>query len=218
MYVYLIFVISTLFFITDEDKNRDIQGITQQLSNTILLAGEFTQRRTLQGFSRVIISTGRFIYWKDNGLYWETLQPFFHATTFTPDGSFNWSAPYILETKSSNESVIQKKINNILLSIFSANFESINRSFQASWEIDSETWSTTLEASDLIVKKSIKIIKNLEIESSYRKLHFKSSGSDETEIVFSNIKSEKMPDQAQCRYFHTINSDVCNAYANVSNK
>jgi len=185
-----------------------IQQITSQLRSHVLLSGEFKQTRKLQGFSRSIESTGIFTYWQGRGLYWETQQPFFQASTFIQDGVIDWRKSDGLAGILIDDNPVLKNISSIIVPLVGGDLAKLDNTFDSSWVFDDAGWSMALDPDSFMVKKAID---RIEVSGGQfiRALVISTPGNDTTEITFLNMTSTDSPNRQQCEYFQVSDSDAC---------
>jgi len=165
-----------------------------------LISGEFLQTRQLQGLPRPIISSGNFIFWRQHGLYWETLQPFYQATTFARDEVITWLAPEGPAQPAASRDHVQKYANRILLSIFGADMEMIDGLFSSQWHSDGDNWSVVLTPANASVKKAISNA-HLSGMQYLQQLRVTSSNGDVSTMVFDQVQAQTQLTAAQCARF-----------------
>ncbi|MCF6324789.1 MAG: outer membrane lipoprotein carrier protein LolA [Gammaproteobacteria bacterium] len=185
-----------------------IQEITNQLRSHVVLSGEFKQTRKLQGFSRSIESTGIFTYWQGRGLYWETQQPFFQASTFIQDGVIDWRKSDGLVRTLIDDNPVLKNISSIIVPLVGGDLAKLDSTFDSGWVFDDVGWSLMLDPDSFMVKKAIGGIV-LSGGQFIRTLVISTPGNDTTEITFLNMTSADSPNRQQCDYFQVLDSDTC---------
>jgi len=199
---------------TEKWQQEKIQKITNQLQQHTLLAGEFRQTRRLQGFSRAIESTGIFIYWQGHGLYWETRQPFFQASTFIQDGVIDWRQSDGFKSEVIDNNPILKNISSIIVPLVGGDLEKLERTFDASWDFGEKEWSITLEPVSFMISRAVSGIE-VTGQQFIRNFVITTSGNDITAIDFFNITLADHPDYTQCRYFQRKGQAICDVTSNA---
>lgn len=169
-----------------------------------VINGDFEQIRELTGVPRPIRSSGRFVYWRDHGLYWEIREPVSQASTFTPDAVIHWQSTTGLQQSGSVTSPLQKQINGILLAFFGGDTSSLEKIFHSRWlpgnPSDAEHWTLELIPGMAVVKRSVKRI-TLSGDVHVKDLKIEASNGDKTRIRFSDIQVARHPSAGDCRYF-----------------
>ena len=132
-----------------------IAAITRQLQAPQLVGGAFVQTRALHGLAHPLQASGRFVFWRERGLYWETQQPFYQATTFTSAEVINWPEPSGPPQPKGPEDPLQQHITAILLAVFSADLRRIEGLFDSHWQIRGDAWTLTLAPASKAVQRII---------------------------------------------------------------
>ena len=172
----------------------------EQMQQHPLVSGQFVQTRQLQGLPRPIISSGNFIFWRQHGLYWETLQPFYQATTFTRDEVITWLAPEGPAQPAVSKDPVQKYVNRILLSVFGADMGMIDKLFSSQWQSDGDNWSVALTPANATVEKAIAHA-HLSGAQYLQQLRVTSSSGDVSTMVFDQVQAQAQLAAAQCARF-----------------
>lgn len=176
------------------------EHIVAQLQQYPVISGKFVQTRQLQGLSRPIRSDGNFLFWRDHGLYWETLRPFYQATTFTADDVISWPAPEGPALASETNDRVQQYVSRILLSVFSADLSLIDKLFSSRWTVDGEHWSLELTPVNDTVGKVIERAR-LAGEHHLRQLQVATRNGDISTMDFAEVLAPAPLLPAQCARF-----------------
>jgi hypothetical protein len=204
------FSISTVGFnaIADNPINKnDVRGI---LTRSDFVKGRFEQERILQGINRPIRSTGKFAIWRNNGIYWETSEPLFQATSFLKDSVFYWSSENEYEPVKDGVFRINEKISQIMLAFFTADFEQLEKDFSTDWDVSGDAWTITLLPSNLYVSKAIERVQisgQLHIENVVLDL----ATGDSTKITLQVTAEGNEPDAESRKKIALKNATVHSA-------
>ena len=182
--------------------------VLEQLQQQTLISGQFVQTRQLQGLPRPIKSSGNFIFWRGHGLYWETLLPFYQATTFSTDEVITWLAPEGPAQPPANKDPVQKYVNRILLSVFSADMSTIDKLFSSRWQLDGDSWSLELTPINAAVKKVIDHAR-LGGGRHLQQLLVASRGGDVSLMEFEQVVAPAQLNTAQCARFNRQGDSPC---------
>lgn len=182
-----------------------------QIRQHQVVKGRFEQLRTLTGIPRPIHSSGRFIYWRDHGLYWETQEPISQASTFTLDAIIHWQTTTTPQQADRSSSPIQRQISRILLAVFGGDIQSLEKLFDSRWSSGSESgakqWTVDLTPTMAAVKQVVEKI-TLSGGKYVKKLSLDASNGDTTQIQFTNISTFAYPAVDDCPYFD-LDSSSC---------
>lgn len=191
-----------------------IAEITRQLQAPRLVGGAFIQHRALQGLPRPLQASGRFVFWRDHGLYWETLAPFYQATTFTGSDVINWPAPSGPPQPAGQADPAQQHISGILLAVFSADLQRIEGLFDGRWQIDDGTWTLTLAPANAVVGRVIAYAE-LSGDTHLRQLTVASRAGDVNTMTFSEVAALGALPAAVCARFARSPGQPCPAAADT---
>jgi len=178
--------------------------ISQQMAHKMrqhqVVTGRFEQQRQLTGIPIPIHSSGRFIFWRDYGLYWETQQPILQSSTFTPESIINWRSNGSMRTKDRSSSPIQKQISRILLAVFGGDTQSLDKYFSSHWHAELDPWTVDVTPTTTSIKK---VIQNITLTGSnyINSLSVTGGNGDTTQIHFFGLKESVLPAANDCLYF-----------------
>lgn len=163
-----------------------ITSLPKQMKNLPaegVLVAEFTQRRTMEGIPRPLISEGKLTFWQGHGLIWQTLSPFPSTLILTQQGIHELKNGQLVQ----NAVPQQKSFFNIMSNVLSGQFEmlkgfDITQSSQSAHE-----WEVTLTPH----RKDLALIFHsitLRGDAYLTKITIKRPQGDVDEIDFSHIK------------------------------
>ncbi len=190
-----------------EDTAVASERLSRQMRQHQVVKGRFEQSRNLTGIPRPIRSNGRFIYWRDHGLYWEIQKPISQASTFTPDTIIHWRPDTAARQANRSSSPIQKQISRILLAVFGGDIRSLEKLFDSHWSFGAERWSVDLIPTAAPVKQAIRKI-TLSGRDYINSLSLDASNGDNTQIHFTDISAFTHPAAADCQYFD-LDTSLC---------
>jgi len=219
--VVLLALCSTLLLpqqVNADDSASASVKLSRQMQHQVI-KGRFEQLRHLTGIPRPIRSSGRFIYWRDHGLYWETQKPIAQASTFTADAIIHWQATSRSPQVEQNSSPIQQQVSRILLAVFGGDIQSLESLFDSHGQSESKAeikqWTVELIPTMDAVKQVVEKI-SLSGEDYIQRLSLNASNGDSTQIQFSTIRVLSHPGD-DCRYFEN-DASLCPADKSLSNQ
>lgn len=133
--------------------------VFEVLNKNKFVSGEFSQEQTFRGITRSIKSSGSFIIWRGNGIYWETDKPMYQATTFTGECILKWIDENNYESDRDGMYQMRRKMSKIVLAFFTADFVYLKKAFDLEWHFEKNNWSVLLTPEEPYTKKAIKHIK-----------------------------------------------------------
>lgn len=121
----------------------DLQALSKSLASAQLTTGHFVQERELTGFPKPMRTEGVYFLDLKKGIVWETLKPFANTLIFSEKGikRINKHGAQVI---SAQDIPYLKTVNALMLSLFSAQTESLNKDFDILLEGWSARWSMTL--------------------------------------------------------------------------
>lgn len=121
----------------------DLQALSKSLASAQLTTGHFVQERELIGFPKPMRTEGVYFLDLKKGIVWETLKPFANTLIFSEKGikRINKHGAQVI---SAQDIPYLKTVNALMLSLFSAQTEGLNKDFDILLEGSSARWSMTL--------------------------------------------------------------------------
>lgn len=121
----------------------DLQALSKGLASAQLTTGHFVQERELTGFPKPMRTEGVYFLDLKKGIVWETLKPFANTLIFSEKGikRINKHGAQVI---SAQDIPYLKTVNALMLSLFSAQTESLNKDFDIFLKGSSARWSMTL--------------------------------------------------------------------------
>lgn len=121
----------------------DLQALSKSLASAQLTTGHFVQERELTGFPKPMRTEGVYFLDLKKGIVWETLKPFTNTLIFSEKGikRINKHGAQVI---SAQDIPYLKTVNALMLSLFSAQTEGLNKDFDILLEGSSARWSMKL--------------------------------------------------------------------------
>lgn len=121
----------------------DLQALSKSLASAQLTTGHFVQERELIGFPKPMRTEGVYFLDLKKGIVWETLKPFANTLIFSEKGikRINKHGAQVI---SAQDIPYLKTVNALMLSLFSAQTEGLNKDFDILLEGSSAHWTMTL--------------------------------------------------------------------------
>ncbi len=179
-----------------------------QLQQHPIVQGDFTQRRQLSGLPRAIESSGRFIFSRQHGLYWETLQPFYQATTFGVDDLIYWDSIDGPALEAGPRDPVQQYVSQVMLSLFSADMGELDKLFNSQWHGDVNNWSLQLLPAQTAVAR---IIARVQLRGGQylRSLSVETRSGDRNTLLLDRITIPATLSPSQCQRFSRSGEASC---------
>jgi len=121
-----------------------LESVATRIHPTPVLRGEFSQQRTVAGFSKPLRSSGTFVAARGRGVLWTTSAPFPGELVITEsairervDGNVN------VVVDASHEPAL-RQVNRILLALLQGELTTLREQFSVAGTIDPQRWQLTL--------------------------------------------------------------------------
>lgn len=175
-------------FPVKQEKISEIQKIIPQ---PLLMRGEFEQIKTLKGTSKKFISSGNFIFSKENGLYWNLKKPFSSTIIFTKKGLIKIEDGK-KEIMAASTKPFFEEFSEIFQSVFSGDTSKIQDSFDLFFMQKNQGWILGLRAKSDVVKSIITEI-TIKGDKNAREILLKEQYGDYTNIKLKNVSQNQKP-------------------------
>ena len=135
-------------------QNQKVEQLVKKMQAIPLITGAFNQHRSIEGLAKPLLSSGSFIYWQDQGIYWQTDKPFSQAITYVKNKTITWRSPGIpagIESNSNRD----KHFRRILLSLFTFDVRQLQQQFNTHWQFSGQQWQLSLTPKDTITRYAL---------------------------------------------------------------
>lgn len=138
----LVAALGTVIF-SAETLAFDLQTLSKSLGSAQLATGHFVQERELAGFPKPMRTEGVYFLDLKKGIVWETLKPFANTMIFSEKGikSVNKHGTQVI---SAQDIPYLKTVNALMLALFSAQAERLNKDFDIHLKGSSAHWTMRL--------------------------------------------------------------------------
>lgn len=138
----LVAALGTVIF-SAETLAFDLQTLSKSLGSAQLTTGHFVQERELTGFPKPMRTEGVYFLDLKKGIVWETLKPFANTMIFSEKGikSVNKHGTQVI---SAQDIPYLKTVNALMLALFSAQTERLDKDFDILLKGSSAHWTMTL--------------------------------------------------------------------------
>lgn len=138
----LVAALGTVIF-SAETLAFDLQTLSKSLGSAQLSTGHFVQERELAGFPKPMRTEGVYFLDLKKGIVWETLKPFANTMIFSEKGikSVNKHGTQVI---SAQDIPYLKTVNALMLALFSAQTERLDKDFDIHLKGSSAHWTMTL--------------------------------------------------------------------------
>lgn len=199
---------------TQQASDEQVAQLTARLRQADVVVGEFRQQRTLSQLNKPLSSSGKFIFWKPAGLYWETDKPQQQAFTFTKERTISWSAPGVPQKQQSNR-IQQKKFSRFLLSLFSFDPDTLEKQFATQWFINGEHWELRLKPRKSLTRRFVTAA-TLSGSEHIEQLELITAKQEKLVIDYINSQQKASISTDQCIDFFAEDASFCEKIAHTN--
>lgn len=176
------------------DKAPLLEGVRARLDAAPVLRGAFEQKKTVKGFSRPLVSSGRFLLVRDQGILWDTEKPFAATLTVTPEvltaAHGGGDAGYRLEADKEPGVAI---VNRLLLALVAGDLQALSSHFEVEGALRGKSaWTLTLTPSSAGLAKVFTSIR-LEGAGEVREVELQEQNGDRSVIHFQELRTGPAP-------------------------
>lgn len=200
----LVLFILSLSWSLHANSQTLVEQLHQVYHDVNYFQADFEQHKQIAFLSKPLVSSGRLIFAKNQGLIWQLEKPLWSKTRISDEGVFK-SNKYQHNKKVTDHQV--QALGDILQELLAAELDKVKSQFYISEpHIDEqqEQWSVTLTAKNKLVKKAIKSIllkgklKSLSgskknIAGGIERIIICEKNDDKTEIQLTHIIKSKQP-------------------------
>jgi hypothetical protein len=165
-----------------------IDSIRSRLGNPVVVRGEFEQKKVIEVLGRPLISRGDFVFARDQGVIWRTRTPFAQILRLTRTGITQEQGGQVLFKLSADREPTIRAMGEILLPLFSAEFDQMEKSFRVSGGVNGENWRVVLDPIPAVLAQVFRQIR-LEGGSHIQRVELLEANGDRTEIRFSRVQT-----------------------------
>ncbi|WP_077034410.1 outer membrane lipoprotein carrier protein LolA [Pelomonas sp. KK5] len=160
-------------------------AVKQQLVQAPVLRGEFEQRKQVQGFSKPLVSRGRFVVARERGVLWTTLAPFASELRLTRDEIVATQAggAVAFRLDAAKEPSV-RVINGLMFSLLNGEVNGLMELFKVDGSADAKGWKLVLVPKQAALAKLMSGIE-LAGDSHVRSIRIDEANGDRTLIAFS---------------------------------
>lgn len=176
-------------------QNLSLNDVAEQLSKHPNTTGNFEQIKTIKNSSRNLKSSGNFIFSLE-GIMWQTLKPFPSTLAIGKDFVIQTSADGTKTVTDTSQNQIFTTIAEIIISVFSNDFEMLQNSFNTEFFADENSnWTLTLLPKDSTISAVLKSLvlsgKSDGTNSTIESILMTEASENSIRYNFSNLKYPK---------------------------
>jgi len=177
-----------------------VKDVRARLADVPLLRGDFEQKKTVSGFKKPLVSRGAFLLSREQGVLWDTREPFASTLTLTRKSlsaeQGTGAAAYHLDA--SKEPGLAA-VNEVMFALLSGDVAALSKRFRVEGElVGTAGWKLTLTPTDAGLARVFKSIL-LEGDTYVRQVKLDEARGDTSVIQFDKLSQTPPPSDAEAR-------------------
>jgi len=179
----------------------EFKNVSEELSKTSALKSLFTQSKKIKVLKRPLKSSGRLIFDRSIGVFWELQKPFKSTIVIDKDKLTSIDDDGKKITIKAEEKPMLYGFTKIFLAIFSGNTKELKEHFEIYYGKSSEGWKIGLIPKSSSLKKVLSKILLIGSESTVSAITLWEENGDITNIEFSKTQKLDKLDENDRRKF-----------------
>lgn len=166
-----------------------VDRVNRQLQHPAVLRGQFEQQRQLAGFSKPMLSRGRFTVARERGALWLTDSPFSSQLILTRDALIQKNGASVSQRLDASQEPALRAINSVLFALLAGDLSALEQRFTLQGEVGARGWSLRLIPRDAAWKQ---VMTRIELRGSTHidTLDMLDINKDSTHIRFLNTTTD----------------------------
>lgn len=167
-------------------EHTPLDGVVARLNQVTILKADFKQEKRLKILRRPLTSSGTFLFSREHGVYWHTVNPFDNVFIVTDQTIYQKNPdqePLKIETSSKP---IVSGFTEAFLSVFTGDAAVLEDKFDIYFQGDEKAWTIALKPKGTIMKKMIDHMV-LSGGEHLENVRITEASGDQTDIHFENV-------------------------------
>jgi hypothetical protein len=167
-------------------QDDGLSRIQAMIARPAVMCGAFTQRKTLVGIRRPVVSSGRFCVATDHGVLWNTQLPFAATLRLTRSEIVESQGDRVTSRLSAGDEPSVSVISDLLFAVLAGDLRQLRNTFRVQASADATSWRAQLVPKDGGMKRVIGAIA-LNGAEFVRDITITEASGDQTAIAFTGI-------------------------------
>lgn len=165
--------------------------VRQRVQDAPVVRGQFTQRKTVQGFKQPLQSSGDFVVARGKGIAWLVRKPFASTLIVKPDSLLSRGADgrVAMQMKAQDEPVL-RTINAMLFAVMAADLELLGQYFEVTGQVQGSNWTLHLVPRDAMLAQWLQAV-DLRGQQFVQEVQLQEARGDHSQILIQNPVAEK---------------------------
>ena len=163
-------------------------AVQQRVAQVLVLRGEFTQQKRIEGFKNPLRSQGRFLLARDKGVVWTTLKPFPSEVVLTRDRILSRQRDGSTRVElDARQQPALRAVNEMMFALMSGDVKALTGRFDAQPQLlPNNGWKLVLKPRPGAVAQAFNSI-TLEGDRYVRRVGIDERNGDSTQLEFSGM-------------------------------
>lgn len=165
--------------------------VRQRVLDAPVVRGQFTQRKTVQGFKQPLQSSGDFVVARGKGIAWQVRQPFASTLIVKPDSLLSRAADgsVAMQMKAQDEPVL-RTINAMLFAVMAADLAQLSQHFEVTGQVQASGWKLHLVPRDPMLAQWLQSV-DLRGQQFVQEVLLQEARGDRSQIQIQNPSAEQ---------------------------
>ena len=165
--------------------------VRQRVLDAPVVRGQFTQRKTVQGFKQPLQSSGDFVVARGKGIAWQVRQPFASTLIVKPDSLLSRAADgsVAMQMKAQDEPVL-RTINAMLFAVMAADLAQLSQYFEVTGQVQAAGWKLHLVPRDPMLAQWLQSV-DLRGQQFVQEVLLQEAREDRSQIQIQNPSAEQ---------------------------
>ena len=165
--------------------------VRQRVLDAPVVRGQFTQRKTVQGFKQPLQSSGDFVVARGKGIAWQVRQPFASTLIVKPDSLLSRAADgsVAMQMKAQDEPVL-RTINAMLFAVMAADLAQLSQYFEVTGQVQASGWKLHLVPRDPMLAQWLQSV-DLRGQQFVQEVLLQEARGDRSQIQIQNPSAEQ---------------------------
>ncbi len=168
----------------------DHEAIAARIVQAPVIRGSFEQKKIMKGFKKPLISQGKVVVSRDQGIEWRTTWPFQNDLKISRNQIVSTSSGRVVFQLAASNNPAVMAINTLLFSLLSGDMAELESSFDLTSVLRGNTgWHVTLKPKISAVKQ---LFSTIEVagDAYVRSIELTEASGDTTAFVFAEISAD----------------------------
>lgn len=171
----------------------------RRMDNAAVIRGDFEQIKTIKGFKKPLLSRGRFLIARGQGIQWLTLEPFPSTLVVTRERLITVTEGGVQQMDARQEPGL-RAVNELLMAVLGGDLRALSKRFQVDGALlGSQGWRMTLVPKDEALRRFIARI-DMEGDRYVQQVRLTEGAGDESRIRFAHHSSTSLTQAEAARF------------------